>query len=66
MAVGGPCEEIEKAISARPAPGEPAKSFAGWGIEHAVVITAGSWSPAGAWTRGWAAALIARVRTSRG
>jgi hypothetical protein len=49
-----PYGEIEKTISTRLSPGETAESFAGrcaefsaWGIDHAVVITAGPWSIAG-------------------
>ena len=63
--VGRPYEEIEKTISTRLVPGEPAESFARrcaefaeWGIGHAVVITAGPWPVAGVATLGRAAALI--------
>ena len=63
--VGRPYGEVEKTISARLAPGEPAESFArrcaefaGWGIDHAVVITAGPWSPSGVETLGRVAALV--------
>ncbi|SFW82706.1 TIGR03560 family F420-dependent LLM class oxidoreductase [Amycolatopsis australiensis] len=63
---GRPYEAIEKTISTRLAPGEPAESFArrcaefaAWGIGHAVVITAGPWSVAGVETLGRAAALVA-------
>jgi len=65
-AAGRPYGEIEKTISTRLAPGESAESFAarcaefaGWGIEHAVVITAGPWSPAAVATLGRAGALLA-------
>ncbi|MGW3994666.1 TIGR03560 family F420-dependent LLM class oxidoreductase [Amycolatopsis sp. NPDC004772] len=63
--VGRPYGEIEKTISTRLAPGEPAESFArrcaefaAWGVEHAVVITAGPWAVAGVETLGRAASLI--------
>ena len=52
-ALGRPYEKIDKTISTRLSPGESPQSFArrcaelaGWGIDHAVVITAGPWSPA--------------------
>jgi F420-dependent oxidoreductase-like protein len=57
--VGRPYELIEKTISTRLEPGESAESFARrcerfgeWGIEHAVVLTAGPWTPAGIATLG--------------
>lgn len=63
--VGRPYGEIEKTISTRLSPGESAASFAhrcaefgAWGIEHAVVISAGPWSVAGVGTLGRAAALL--------
>jgi F420-dependent oxidoreductase-like protein len=50
-AVGRPYDDIEKTISTRLEPGEPAGAFAercaalaALGIEHAVVITAGPWT----------------------
>jgi F420-dependent oxidoreductase-like protein len=50
-AVGRPYDEIEKTVSTRLNPGEPAAEFAercaalaSLGIEHAVVITAGPWT----------------------
>ncbi|ADJ46412.1 hypothetical protein AMES_4587 [Amycolatopsis mediterranei S699] len=62
---GRPYGDIEKTISTRLAPGERAESFArrceefaGWGIDHAVVTTAGPWPVAGVETLGRAAALI--------
>jgi F420-dependent oxidoreductase-like protein len=65
--VGRPYGEIEKTISTRLSPGESAESFArrcaefaAWGIDHAVVITAGPWSPAAVGTLGRAAGLPAR------
>ncbi|WP_370963292.1 TIGR03560 family F420-dependent LLM class oxidoreductase [Amycolatopsis sp. cg9] len=64
---GRPYGEVEKTISTRLAPGEPAESFAArcaefaaWGIEHTVVITAGPWSPSAVATLGRAGALLAR------
>ncbi|UOX91642.1 TIGR03560 family F420-dependent LLM class oxidoreductase [Amycolatopsis sp. FBCC-B4732] len=64
---GRPYGEIEKTISTRLAPGESAASFAArcaefaeWGIGHAVVITAGPWSPAAVGTLGEAGVLLAR------
>ncbi len=57
--VGRPYEEIEKTISTRLSPGESAAGFAArcdefasWGIDHAVVITAGPWSVEGIATLG--------------
>jgi F420-dependent oxidoreductase-like protein len=57
--LGRPYEKIEKTISTRLSPGESPQSFArrcaefaDWGIDHAVVITAGPWSPAGIETLG--------------
>ncbi|MCR6482364.1 TIGR03560 family F420-dependent LLM class oxidoreductase [Amycolatopsis sp. OK19-0408] len=57
--IGRPYAEIEKTISTRLAPGEPAgefarrcAEFAEWGIEHAVVITAGPWPVSGIETLG--------------
>jgi F420-dependent oxidoreductase-like protein len=51
--LGRPYEKIEKTISTRLSPGESPESFArrcaefaDWGIDHAMVITAGPWSPA--------------------
>ncbi|MFI6903695.1 TIGR03560 family F420-dependent LLM class oxidoreductase [Nonomuraea sp. NPDC050394] len=51
--IARPYEEIEKTLSTRLNPGESATSFtrrceqaAAWGIDHAVVITAGPWTPA--------------------
>jgi F420-dependent oxidoreductase-like protein len=62
---GRPYGEIEKTISTRLSPGESAESFAqrctefaGWGIEHAVVITAGPWSTAGVETLGRVVGLL--------
>lgn len=56
---GRPYGDIEKTISTRLAPGESADSFArrceefaGWGIDHAVVITAGPWPVSGIETLG--------------
>jgi F420-dependent oxidoreductase-like protein len=64
--VGRPYGEIEKTISTRLEPGESAESFARrcgefaeWGIDHAVVITAGPWSPAGVATLGRVPGLLA-------
>jgi F420-dependent oxidoreductase-like protein len=52
--LGRPYEEIDKTVSTRLEPDEPAESFAErcaqlaeLGIEHAVVITAGPWTEAG-------------------
>ncbi|MGK3202176.1 LLM class F420-dependent oxidoreductase [Amycolatopsis sp. MEPSY49] len=63
---GRPYGEVEKTISTRLSPGESAESFARrcaefaeWGIEHAVVITAGPWSAAGVATLGRVAGLLA-------
>ena len=63
---GRPYGEIEKTISTRLAPGEPAESFArrcaafaGWGSDHAGGIAAGPWAVAGVETLGRTAALIA-------
>ncbi|WP_410622257.1 hypothetical protein [Amycolatopsis sp. cmx-8-4] len=57
--------EIVKTISTRLSPDESAASFAhrcaefaGWGIEHAVVITAGPWSVAVVATLGRVAGLL--------
>jgi F420-dependent oxidoreductase-like protein len=53
-AVGRPYDEIEKTVSTRLNPGEPATEFAercaglgALGIDHAVVITAGPWTEDG-------------------
>ncbi|ANN17864.1 LLM class F420-dependent oxidoreductase [Amycolatopsis orientalis] len=50
--LGRPIGEIEKTIATRLAPGESSvdfarrcEEFASWGIDHAVVITAGPWRP---------------------
>jgi F420-dependent oxidoreductase-like protein len=63
--VGRPYEEIEKTISTRLSPGESAADFAArcarfveWGIDHAVVITAGPWTAAGIATLGEVAGLV--------
>jgi alkanesulfonate monooxygenase SsuD/methylene tetrahydromethanopterin reductase-like flavin-dependent oxidoreductase (luciferase family) len=63
-AVGRPYEEIEKTVSTRLNPGEPAERFAercaalaALGIEHAVVITSGPWSEDAVATLGAAQAL---------
>jgi alkanesulfonate monooxygenase SsuD/methylene tetrahydromethanopterin reductase-like flavin-dependent oxidoreductase (luciferase family) len=63
--IGRPYEEIEKTISTRLAPGESAAEFArrcaefeAWGIDHAVVITAGPWSAAGIATLSAAASVV--------
>jgi F420-dependent oxidoreductase-like protein len=52
--LGRPYEEIDKTISTRLEPGEPAEAFAercgqlaALGIEHAVVLTAGPWTEDG-------------------
>jgi len=63
---GRPYGEVEKTISTRWERGESAESFARrcglfavWGSDHAGVITAGPWSPAGVATLGRAAGLVA-------
>jgi F420-dependent oxidoreductase-like protein len=63
--LGRPYEKIEKTISTRLSPGESPQSFArrcaefaDWGIDHAMVITAGPWSPAGIETLGKAIDLV--------
>jgi hypothetical protein len=57
--LGRPYEKIGKTISTRLSPGESPESFArrcaefvDWGIDHAMVITAGPWSPVGIETLG--------------
>jgi F420-dependent oxidoreductase-like protein len=64
--VGRPYDEIEKTISTRLAPDEPADAFAercaelaGLGIDHVVVITAGPWTEPGVATL---AAAVPAVR----
>ncbi|MEV6907425.1 LLM class F420-dependent oxidoreductase [Amycolatopsis sp. NPDC051071] len=64
--VGRPSGEIEKTIATRLAPGESSKDFArrcadfaSWGLDHAVVITAGHWDPASVAVLGEAASLAA-------
>ncbi|MFJ9786764.1 LLM class F420-dependent oxidoreductase [Amycolatopsis sp. NPDC101161] len=63
---GRPYGEVEKTISTRLSPGESAESFARrcaefaeWGIEHAVVITAGPWRAADVATLGRVAGFLA-------
>jgi F420-dependent oxidoreductase-like protein len=63
--VGRPYDEIEKTIATRLTPGESAADFArrctefaSWGLDHAVVITAGPWSAASVAVLGEAAGLI--------
>jgi alkanesulfonate monooxygenase SsuD/methylene tetrahydromethanopterin reductase-like flavin-dependent oxidoreductase (luciferase family) len=63
-AVGRPYDEIEKTVSTRLNPGEPAEAFAercaglaALGIEHAVVITPGPWTEDAVATLGAAQAL---------
>jgi F420-dependent oxidoreductase-like protein len=63
--LGRPFAEIEKTISTRLEPGEPADAFAarletlaGLGIQHAVVITAGPFSPEAVETLGEAQRLV--------
>ncbi len=62
--VGRPYGEIEKTIATRIGPGESAvdfarrcEEFASWGIDHAVVITAGPWSAESVAVLGEAAGL---------
>ncbi|QWF84999.1 TIGR03560 family F420-dependent LLM class oxidoreductase [Amycolatopsis sp. CA-230715] len=64
--LGRSYSDIEKTISTRLSPGESAAEFAArcaefadWGIDHAVVISAGPWSVAGIETLGKAASLVA-------
>ena len=68
-----PYEKIEKTISTRLSPGESPQSFArrsaefaSWGIDHAVVITAGPWSPAGVETLGKAIDLARSLKGHAG
>jgi F420-dependent oxidoreductase-like protein len=63
--LGRPYEEIEKTISTRLEPGEPAEAFAerceqlgALGIDHAVVLTAGPWSEDGVATLAGAARAV--------
>jgi F420-dependent oxidoreductase-like protein len=63
--LGRPYEEIEKTLSTRLAPDEPADAFAercaqlaGLGIDHVVVITAGPWTEAGVTTLAAAAPAV--------
>jgi F420-dependent oxidoreductase-like protein len=49
---GRPYEEIEKTLSTRWLPSEPpedlarrCETYAGWGIQHVVLITSGPWTP---------------------
>jgi F420-dependent oxidoreductase-like protein len=68
--VGRPYEEIEKTVSTRLEPGESPDRFAGrcaalaaFGIEHAVVITAGPWTEDAVATLG---SVIAAVQSTGG
>lgn len=61
--VGRPYDQVQKTLSTRWLPTEPAGEFrrrcaayADWGIDHVVVITGGPWSPASVTALGRAAA----------
>lgn len=71
--VGRPYDEVEKVISTRLAPGEPASSFADrcaafaeLGVEHASVVTTGPWTEADVATLAEAAGQVAGLTARRG